>query len=88
MILRFLLYLWVAALPMFAFSGNNSAEVGLSGNELLLPQESPVMICKVPNAYAYHRHYCTGLKRCNYSVDTVSVSEAIRKGYKPCGYCY
>lgn len=88
MILRFLLYLCVAALPMFAFSGNNSAGVGLSENELLLPKSSPVMICVSPKAYAYHRYNCAGLKRCHHSVATVSVSEAIRKGYKPCGYCY
>ena len=88
MLVRFLLYLWVAALPLFAFLGSNGAEVGLSGKELLLPKASPVMICVSPKAYAYHRYNCAGLKRCNYSVATVLVSEAIRKGYKPCGYCY
>jgi hypothetical protein len=38
---------------------------------------------------SYHSHYCTGLKQCKSSVETVTVSEAIKlKRGDPCDFCY
>jgi hypothetical protein len=47
-----------------------------------------VLICDSKSAYAYHSHYCQGLKRCKAEVIKMTKEEAIRIGRKPCGYCY
>ena len=47
-----------------------------------------VYICNSPKAYAYHKGYCRGLKRCSYSVTKVSQKTAKTKGRKACGFCY
>jgi len=49
---------------------------------------SQVFICKSPNAYAYHKHKCHGLKRCKYKVEKVDEAKAKKLGRKKCGYCY
>ncbi|HHT51588.1 MAG TPA: SH3 domain-containing protein [Bacteroidales bacterium] len=50
--------------------------------------ESYVLICNSSSAYAYHTHYCKGLRRCKSEVSKVTVSNAQKMGYKPCGFCY
>jgi hypothetical protein len=57
-------------------------------NAIITPQNSMVFICMSSNAYAYHDHYCQGLNRCTHDVYKITVSEAVGKGYKACGYCY
>ena len=48
-----------------------------------------VYICRSNASYAYHNKVCQGLRNCKHRVDTVTVSVAIKEGYKkPCGYCY
>jgi hypothetical protein len=47
-----------------------------------------VFICKSKSAYAYHAYECRGLARCTHQILKVSKAEAIKMGYKPCGYCY
>ena len=47
-----------------------------------------VLICTSPKAYAYHSHYCHGLKRCTYDIVTTTRSEAMKRGYQACKICY
>ncbi len=47
-----------------------------------------VIICKSKNAYAYHSSNCRGMKNCKHLTIIMDQSEAIKRGYKPCGYCY
>jgi len=48
-----------------------------------------VYICRSNASYAYHSKVCQGLRNCKHKVDTVTISVAIKEGYKkPCGYCY
>jgi hypothetical protein len=53
-----------------------------------IPSEEKVLICVSPNSYAYHSHYCQGLKRYTHEVKEVTIDEAKRMGRKPCKYCY
>lgn len=51
--------------------------------------EKLVLICLGSTAYAYHNHYCQGLKRCEGEVKEVTIHEAKSNNRgKPCGYCY
>lgn len=60
----------------------------LGGHEIHSVADS-VYICRSSGAYAYHSHYCQGLKRCTHRIDKVTPKEAIRLGFeKPCGFCY
>ncbi|CAN5342580.1 hypothetical protein BH09BAC1_BH09BAC1_26660 [soil metagenome] len=52
------------------------------------PQSNKVLICESKGSYAYHSHTCQGLAKCIHNVAKVSVDEAKRRGYRPCGYCY
>lgn len=47
-----------------------------------------VLICQSKSAYAYHSHVCRGLGRCTHKVVKMSKEDAIKAGYKPCGFCY
>ena len=47
-----------------------------------------VLICLSSTAYAYHSHYCSGLKRCTHNVSKVEKATAISNGYKACKICY
>jgi hypothetical protein len=47
-----------------------------------------VYVCMGGSAYAYHDHYCRGLKECEADVEQVEQQEAIRMERKACGYCY
>lgn len=49
---------------------------------------SKVLVCTSPNAYAFHSHYCRGLKRCTYDTVTMSRSQAVKRGYQACKICY
>lgn len=51
-------------------------------------QQTSVLICKSKNAYAYHKEYCAGLKKCKAAVETLTKAKAEEKGYTPCGFCY
>jgi len=59
-----------------------------SQDMLLAKQTSYVLICKSENAYAYHTHYCSGLKNCKSNILKLSISNAIHNGYKACRNCY
>lgn len=64
------------------------AEKSVEGQEWVSVADS-VYICRSSGAYAYHSHYCQGLKRCTHRIDKVTQKEAIRIGFeKPCGFCY
>jgi hypothetical protein len=45
----------------------------------------PYLICRSPNAYAYHAYRCRGLANCNHRIDTVSVAP---RNFRPCGICF
>jgi len=49
---------------------------------------SEVLICLSPNAYAYHSHYCRGLKNCKSKVIRTTQHDAQKRGYKACKICY
>jgi len=53
-------------------------------------KEETVLICTGNSAYAYHKEYCRGLKRCSREVIRVSKKEAVEQYgmKKACGYCY
>lgn len=51
-------------------------------------KEETVLICDSVNATAYHTHQCNGLSKCTHEVKTITLSEAKKLGYKPCGFCY
>lgn len=60
---------------------------------LLIPcigfgQQKSVLVCLGKSSYAYHDHYCQGLKQCKASVEEVTIEEAVKLNRKPCGYCY
>lgn len=50
--------------------------------------QAKVMICNSGTATKYHAHVCKGLAKCSKEILSLPTSEAIKKGYKPCGYCY
>lgn len=47
-----------------------------------------VLVCVSSKAYAFHAHYCNGLKRCRGEIITMARDRAIEAGRTPCGYCY
>lgn len=51
-------------------------------------QANKVYVCMSPNAYAYHAYQCQGLRSCKSDVVIMTVSEAIARGRRACGYCY
>lgn len=55
---------------------------------LTASQTDKVLVCVSTGATKYHSHYCQGLKKCTHRVEEVSKSEAIKRGYTACGYCY
>ncbi|MBP6730961.1 MAG: hypothetical protein KA149_02820 [Chitinophagales bacterium] len=55
---------------------------------LAFKADDKVYICISPGASKYHSHYCQGLKKCSHEVKSVTVKQAVDKGYGPCGYCY
>lgn len=62
--------------------------VGVSGQYLVRQSNATVYVCMSTGAYAYHTHFCQGLKRCKADIAEMSVNEARSRGRKPCGYCY
>jgi uncharacterized protein YgiM (DUF1202 family) len=52
------------------------------------PIEAKVLICVSKSAYAYHKAYCSGLKRCTHTVKELTKSEAQSIGRSPCKICY
>lgn len=75
----FLLFIGNNAIPVFSKSYSNTN---------FIKNEDNVLICISASAYAYHTHYCSGLKRCTHEVAEVTVDEAKSKGYKACNICY
>src|SRR5690349_6218633 len=51
-------------------------------------RQEDVLICKSGTAYAYHNHYCRGLKECTHVVERITLHEALAQHRKPCSYCY
>lgn len=53
-------------------------------------KEAPklVYICISSGAAKYHSHICHGFNRCTHERKQVTLSEAIKRGYKPCKICY
>ena len=47
-----------------------------------------VIVCNSKSAYAYHSHECSGLSRCTHGTSTITKSEAVERGYRPCKICY
>lgn len=47
-----------------------------------------VLICQSKSAHAYHSYICSGLSRCKHKIIKMSKEDAIKAGYKPCGFCY
>lgn len=47
-----------------------------------------VLICTGKTAYAYHKKYCRGLKKCSGEVIFMTKEQAEKKAYKPCGFCF
>lgn len=56
--------------------------------KLPIQQEETVLVCNSSKAYAYHKYQCRGLSRCRSSISRITLSEAKRRGYKPCKNCY
>ena len=51
-------------------------------------KNTTVIICNSANAKSYHITTCKGLSQCRAETIEMSIKEAKKKGYKPCGYCY
>lgn len=51
-------------------------------------QEQTVIICTGKYAKRYHKSMCRGMKNCKGDAKKISLSEAKKKKYTPCGYCY
>ena len=47
-----------------------------------------VLICKSPNAKSFHKRMCPGLQKCKSEIIQMDKTQAKKKGYKACGYCY
>ncbi len=47
-----------------------------------------VLICVSTGATKYHAYKCQGLKKCSHTIESVTLAEAVKRGYGPCGYCY
>jgi len=52
------------------------------------PVQDSVYVCISQTAYAYHDHFCQGLKRCTHKVSKISLKDAKNQGKTPCGFCY
>jgi hypothetical protein len=68
--------------------GNDPNALKTKNNEVLNIQDSIVLVCKGPRSYAYHDHFCQGLKKCSVQIEKMSIDEAKRLDRIPCGYCY
>lgn len=82
-------WVFVVSLGLLFFScGETEQHVEEEGAHVWDGREPEVYICTGSSSYAYHDHYCQGLKQCRHEVNLVQMDEALRIGRKPCGYCY
>lgn len=54
----------------------------------MVPKKDSVLVCKSKSAYAYHKDYCSGLRRCKATVVKIPKSQAQDEGYRACKNCY
>ena len=74
---------------LFLVSCNNPNCQSGSIHGLMAQREKTVYICTGPMSQCYHSDQdCYGLQHCSKSIETVSLTEAIKDGRRPCKYCH
>ena len=73
---------------LLLFHPSHFSTAGNANSSATILKESYVLICVSPTAYAYHDHYCRGLKACTHEVKKITITRAVDIGRRPCGYCY
>lgn len=58
------------------------------GNKKSNKRKANVYICNTKSSYAYHSYFCRGLNRCKSMVSKVTLSNAMKYGYRACKICY